>query len=154
MGLEAGGMAVRIENKGFTLIELMIVVAIIGLLAAFAGPLYQDYICASQVKRVHAEVSAYKSGVEEGLAKGRLSMTNQELGFVRSNLMATVSGDVASIRADGSVELQVVLGGSAFSRVSGVAIRLNRSIEGVWGCDIDSAGAAGWKDFYMPQGCN
>ena len=142
------------KSNGFTLIELMIVVAIIGLLAAFAGPLYQDYICASQVKRVHAEVSAYKSGVEEGLAKGRLSMTNQELGFVRSNLMAAISGDVASIQADGSAELQVVLGDSAFSRVSGVAIRLTRSVDGVWGCDVDFAGVAGWKDFYMPQGCN
>lgn len=141
-------------NSGYTLIELMIVVAVIGLLAVLAIPLYQDYVCSSQVKRVHSEISAYKSGVEEGLAKGLAGITNQELGFVRSNLMAAVSGDVAFFGGDGSATLQVVLGNDALSRVSGAAIRLSRSIDGVWACEIDSSGAAGWKDFYMPQGCN
>ena len=51
-------------QKGFTLIELMIVVAIIGILAAVAIPQYQDYTARSQVSRVVGEINALKSSAE------------------------------------------------------------------------------------------
>src|SRR5262252_1648052 len=68
-----GAYAMRAVQKGFTLIELMIVVAIIGILAAIAIPAYQDYTVRSKVTEGLNLAASAKTTVAEGFQSGGLA---------------------------------------------------------------------------------
>src|SRR6266496_2013074 len=93
--MEMGQMK-RIQ-KGFTLIELMIVVAIVGILAAIALPAYQDYIVRSKMSETLAAIAACKTSVAEYTStKGTLpgDVTLAGCSTVPSQYLASL--DVAS----------------------------------------------------------
>jgi len=149
-------------QQGFTLIELMIVVAIIGILAAVAIPQYQDYTARSQVTRVVGEVSAIRTAVEEILMRGGNPTTTASdsgptdfyigMDAAKSNLVTGLT--VAAAGGTDPGTMVATLGGNASTAVTGATVTWNRSAAGVWTCVIDGSGVtAGWKDSYAPAGC-
>lgn len=149
-------------QKGFTLIELMIVVAIIGILAAIAIPQYQNYIAKSQVSRVMSETGALKTAVEDCILNGKTAATSCELGWTNSNLLGapTAAGNAQTtgqtglavgIAATGAAQIAAEFGGSAATAITqsdSNKLTWDRSAEGVWTCSTNVAVK------YRPTGCS
>lgn len=94
----------RKVQQGFTLIELMIVVAIIGILAAIALPAYQDYTVRAKVSEVILALSAPKTSIAEWYGtKGEMPPSAASAGFdttgskYLTSLTYTGSGDNATL---------------------------------------------------------
>jgi type IV pilus assembly protein PilA len=142
------------KNAGFTLIELMIVVAIIGILTAIAIPSYQGYIIKTQTNRALGELSAYKAPFEERTGSGG-SVTNNDIGYNPSNLTNGVQAvNIGTLNPDGSGQLQVTMGGNAHQNLTGLTLRFDRDLAGKWECVVvNTAVASSWKSSYLPPGC-
>lgn len=140
-------------QKGFTLIELMIVIAIIGILAAIAIPQYQNYIAKSQVSRVMSEVGAMKTAAETCINDG-IEASACEFGWTNSNLIGAATknlqGDklVATFGAvDANSTIVATFGGNAATSIKTQTLGWVRTPTGSWACytTVDAK--------YRPAGC-
>jgi type IV pilus assembly protein PilA len=118
---------VKKAQAGFTLIELMIVVAIIGILAAVAIPAYQDYVAKSKFAAALGEVSAGKTAFEVKLNEGVTPATAADVG-----LSGTATANCETFTVTGTTLTCKITGGP--STVSGQNIVLTRDGDGGWTC--------------------
>lgn len=146
-------------QKGFTLIELMIVIAIIGILAAIAIPQYQNYIAKSQVSRAMGELGAIKTAVESCVNEGKIGVGECNLGMTASNILSAVKVNGGTAISAGGTNTQALtdsttiegtFGNKAASTLVGTTpktLTWTRDANGSWSCATTAAAK------YAPAGC-
>jgi len=131
------------RNHGFTLIELMIVVAIIAVLAAIAVPAYQNYIAKSQVAAGLAEVNGGRTMFEsQVMANNIITFSLGDIGLPSSTARCDLSMDPGE---DGYIRCKL----KGNPSISGKVVEIARSVSGEWHCKVDAA----IDSRYWPSGC-
>ena len=144
-------------QKGFTLIELMIVVAIIGILAAVAIPQYQNYIAKSQVSRVMGEVGALRTAIEtavlEGAKKTDLTTmisaagSDKNLGWTKSNLLTGAPTFDGEVTGEAGLSVIATFGDKAAAAIATETLTWKRDENGSWSCSTTVEAK------FAPSGC-
>ena len=144
-------------QKGFTLIELMIVIAIIGILAAIAIPQYQNYIAKSQVSRVMGETASVKTAIETCVNDGKAA-ADCDIGWTNSNLLGATAADTGQdglsitypLTSDGTFQegkIEGTFGQNASGAIGTETLTWTRDTAGSWTCSttVDAK--------FQPAGC-
>ncbi len=139
-------------QQGFTLIELMIVVAIVGILAAIAIPAYQDYIARSKVSEGLASLAEAKTSVSEYYStNGTLATSATSIGIDTARTTPYTNG-MSWVVASTQVRVQLTNINTAvdgtYVQLTGTRDTARKDIE--WAC-TNSGAVADQK--YYPSNC-
>lgn len=144
MGLPKGEGEMK-ANRGFTLIELMIVVAIIAVLAAIAFPLYADYVSKAQLGAALSDVRPGKTTFES-VAQDSKDATLINAGYIGVRPTERCSAVSAELGASGVGSISCTVHGN--SAIESRVLYLRRAADGSWSCD-----ASAFEAKHRPAGC-
>jgi type IV pilus assembly protein PilA len=134
-------------QSGFTLIELMIVVAIIGILAAIALPAYQDYTVRSRVSELAVIASGMKATVGENIANNGAIAAGSCLGVTN---VSTATKNTSATSCD---DVTGAIGVTGTTAAKGVVLTYTPTLttDGIisWVCTVDAAA----NNKYVPAEC-
>lgn len=132
------------HSRGFTLVEVMIVVAIIATIVAIALPAYQDYTIRGQLTAGLADISGGKSTFESQIVANNATTFNvNDLGLHTSTPRCDITMNPSS--TDGFIRCTL----KGHPRIAGKTIEIARNSAGSWHCSLTADIAIK----YRPAGC-
>ena len=133
------------NQQGFTLIELMIVVAIIAILAAIAGAAYQDYTIRSQLTGGLADISSGRAMFESAIvAEGQSTFDATDIGLASHTPRCSAINIVGT--ASGQIECVLV----GHPLIDGQSLILSRTTGGTWSCEAPATALPR----HIPENCD
>lgn len=138
------------KQQGFTLIELMIVVAIVGILAAIAIPAYQDYTTRARVSEAIGFAAAAKTAVSESvISTGTLPANNAAAGLAAANAISSTYVESVTIGANGVITVAIQSTGNSTVDAGSISLTPTVTSAGVnWDCS-----ASANMNQYVPANC-